>query len=56
MQNEFINIAAHELRTPVQPIIDLSQILLSKRGKIENHIELIQTEMQKGYSVLQKIY
>jgi two-component system sensor histidine kinase VicK len=43
MQNEFINIAAHELRTPVQPIIGLSQILLSKRGKIEDHVELIQT-------------
>ena len=43
MQNEFINIAAHELRTPVQPIIGLSQILLSKRGKLEDHIELIQT-------------
>ncbi|MDQ6667487.1 MAG: HAMP domain-containing histidine kinase [Thermoproteota archaeon] len=43
MQNEFINNAAHELRTPVQPIIGLSQILLSKRGKIEDHIELIQT-------------
>jgi signal transduction histidine kinase len=43
MQNEFINIAAHELRTPVQPIIGLSQILLSKRGKIEDHFELIQT-------------
>ena len=43
MQQEFINIAAHELRTPVQPIIGLSQILLSKRGKIENHVELIQT-------------
>lgn len=43
MQNEFINIAAHELRTPVQPIIGLSQILLSKRGKMEDHAELIQT-------------
>ena len=43
MQQEFINIAAHELRTPVQPIIGLSQILLSKRGKIEDHVELIQT-------------
>lgn len=43
MQQEFINIAAHELRTPVQPIIGLSQILLSKSGKIEDHVELIQT-------------
>jgi signal transduction histidine kinase len=33
MHKEFINIAAHELRTPVQPIIGLSQILLSKGGR-----------------------
>jgi signal transduction histidine kinase len=30
MQREFINIAAHELRTPVQPILGLSEILQSK--------------------------
>ncbi|MGA7898270.1 MAG: HAMP domain-containing sensor histidine kinase [Nitrososphaeraceae archaeon] len=30
MQQEFINVAAHELRTPVQPIIGLSEILRSK--------------------------
>ena len=29
MQNEFINIAAHELRTPIQPIILLSEALKS---------------------------
>jgi signal transduction histidine kinase len=29
MQNEFINIAAHELRTPIQPIILLSESLKS---------------------------
>src|SRR5919201_3028714 len=28
MQKEFINIAAHELRTPIQPIIGLSKIVL----------------------------
>jgi signal transduction histidine kinase len=27
MQNEFINIAAHELRTPIQPILGLSEVL-----------------------------
>ena len=30
MQKEFINIAAYELRTPVQPILGLSEILQSK--------------------------
>ena len=30
MQREFINIAAHELRTPVQPILGLSEVLRSK--------------------------
>ncbi|HET7285753.1 MAG TPA: HAMP domain-containing sensor histidine kinase, partial [Nitrososphaeraceae archaeon] len=30
MQNELINVAAHELRTPIQPILGLSQVLQSK--------------------------
>jgi two-component system, OmpR family, sensor histidine kinase VicK len=30
MQKEFIDIAAHELRTPIQPILGLSQVLQSK--------------------------
>jgi signal transduction histidine kinase len=30
MQKEFINIAAHELRTPVQPILGLSEVLQSE--------------------------
>ncbi len=30
MQQEFINIAAHELRTPIQPIIGLTEMLRSK--------------------------
>ncbi len=29
-QQEFINIAAHELRTPIQPIISISEVLLHK--------------------------
>lgn len=32
MQKEFINVAAHELRTPVQPIIGLTDMLLSQRS------------------------
>jgi two-component system, OmpR family, sensor histidine kinase VicK len=36
MQKEFINLAAHELRTPIQPIIGLTEIVYSK---IKNNIE-----------------
>ena len=35
IQEEFISVAAHELRNPIQPILGLSQILLSKKGNIE---------------------
>ena len=30
MKNEFINVVAHELRTPIQPILGLSDILRSR--------------------------
>jgi signal transduction histidine kinase len=40
MQKEFINIAAHELRTPIQPIISSSEVLLSKI-KDSRHRELL---------------
>jgi len=35
MQKEFINIAAHELRTPIQPILGLTENLLSHAKDIE---------------------
>jgi signal transduction histidine kinase len=41
MQNEFINVAAHELRTPIQPILSLSQILFN-RIKDRAHLELLE--------------
>jgi signal transduction histidine kinase len=34
LKDEFINIAAHELRTPIQPILGLSQILLRSLKKV----------------------
>jgi two-component system sensor histidine kinase VicK len=37
MQKEFINVAAHELRTPIQPILGLSEVLLSKEGDIRQY-------------------
>ncbi|HVX03279.1 MAG TPA: histidine kinase dimerization/phospho-acceptor domain-containing protein, partial [Nitrososphaera sp.] len=33
MQTEFVNIAAHELRTPIQPIIGVIELLKSKKSK-----------------------
>jgi signal transduction histidine kinase len=41
MQKEFINIAAHELRTPVQPILGLSQVLLSEKNGREYSEEML---------------
>ncbi|MGB6675027.1 MAG: histidine kinase dimerization/phospho-acceptor domain-containing protein, partial [Candidatus Nitrosopolaris sp.] len=42
MQKEFIDITAHELRNPIQPILALSQLLLSKTGNIEQYSELLE--------------
>jgi signal transduction histidine kinase len=33
LKDEFINIAAHELRAPIQPIIGLSEIIRSRRSR-----------------------
>jgi K+-sensing histidine kinase KdpD len=41
MQKEFINIAAHELRTPIQPILGLAEVLISKKGSVKQYNELI---------------
>ena len=41
IQKDFINVAAHELRTPIQPILGLSEVLLSKI-KNKDDYELIE--------------
>jgi signal transduction histidine kinase len=41
MQKEFINIAAHELRTPIQPILSLSQVLQSDISNNAKQQELL---------------
>jgi two-component system, OmpR family, sensor histidine kinase VicK len=43
MQREFIDIAAHELRTPIQPILGLSQVLQSRLKNSREHQELLDT-------------
>src|SRR5215217_3870489 len=45
MQKEFINIAAHELRTPIMPILNLSELLYSNAK--EGQQRQIQEEQQK---------
>jgi signal transduction histidine kinase len=53
MQKEFINIAAHELRTPIQPILSLAQILFNKM-KDRAHLELLEVII-KNARRLQKL-
>jgi signal transduction histidine kinase len=36
LKDEFINIAAHELRAPIQPIVGLSEIMRSRRSRSDN--------------------
>ena len=61
MQKEFINVAAHELRTPIMPIIGLSELLYNKFIiKNENNLkretlkEYLQTLVRNAYR-LQKL-
>src|SRR4030095_9416213 len=42
IKDEFINVAAHEMRNPVQPILGLSEILKSKR--LRNKVSASNTE------------
>ena len=41
MQKEFINIAAHELRTPIQPILGLAEIVSSRIKEDEQLSQLL---------------
>lgn len=47
LENEFINIAAHELRTPIQPILGLSEVI---RDRILN----LAKQVQKGEEIVYK--
>jgi signal transduction histidine kinase len=47
MQREFINVAAHELRTPIQPILGMSGLLKSRIKDPEDH-ELIEVTVRNA--------
>ena len=39
MQKEFINVAAHELRAPIQPILGLAEVLRDKKQQNDNRMQ-----------------
>jgi signal transduction histidine kinase len=47
MQNEFINLAAHELRTPIQPIVGLMEVVYSQIQNTEQR-ELLDTVVRNA--------
>jgi len=57
MQKEFINIAAHELRTPVQPILGLSQVLMAeqKGGKYSELLLVINRNAERLQQLIEDI-
>jgi signal transduction histidine kinase len=46
LQREFINIAAHELRTPVQPLLGMADILNSNFEQKGGKVEITQPELE----------
>ena len=54
IQQEFINITAHELKNPIQPILGLSEILIRKKDRDQKEIEILET-INKNAKRLQKL-
>ena len=48
---EFINIAAHELRTPLQPILGLSEMLHDARNDPDHHRKLIKIIVRNAHKL-----
>jgi signal transduction histidine kinase len=55
LQREFINIAAHELRTPLQPILGLSELLESQFGERRDEIRVISRNARRLKRLTQDI-
>ncbi|MBD0360490.1 MAG: HAMP domain-containing histidine kinase [Nitrososphaeraceae archaeon] len=57
MQREFINIAAHELRTPIVPILGFSEVLYSKlkERRQKEHREEVLGQLQEQEEMLEII-
>jgi PAS domain S-box-containing protein len=48
MQSEFINVAAHELRSPIQSIVGMAEVLRDKKGEISSQANLIDIIIRSG--------
>jgi signal transduction histidine kinase len=57
IQQEFINIAAHELKTPIQPILGLSEVVLSRTKDVEQAklLEVINRNAQRLHRLTEDI-
>ncbi len=55
MQKEFIDVAAHELRAPIQPILGLSQLLRSKKRANSEHDDELLDIIVRNASRLQHL-
>ncbi len=51
LKDEFINIAAHELRTPIQPILSLSDVL---RDKLRSRSTVLDPEVESILDIITK--
>jgi len=56
-QKEFINLAAHELRTPIQPVLGLAQLLRSKTIDVEQQelLEVIIRNAKRSHRLTEDI-
>ena len=56
LMDEFINIAAHELRTPIQPILGLSELVRRKlNGEEQEYMEIIMRNARRLQRLTQNI-
>ncbi|HEX2407420.1 MAG TPA: sensor histidine kinase [Nitrososphaeraceae archaeon] len=55
MQKEFINITAHELRTPIQSIMGYTEMMKSFPEKTANYVQPIERNAQRLYKLIQDI-
>jgi signal transduction histidine kinase len=54
LKDDFINIAAHELRNPVQPILGLAQLLRAKLRGGDNHNMISREEQLRSLDIIIK--